>query len=151
MTIHQLLLDCATEKLTMDLFLYWKVPLTIFSRRQISNAIVEVTPGHGFWENVGVTQEEVAETLSRVASFGYKMVSLYDYSIHNTADEVYDYILKATFSKQHGQSDIWLTLDDVDASAIAETCARCTSISKSRARVADSGRLDRDRGAEEEG
>lgn len=113
-----------------------------FSRRQISNAIVEVTPGHGFWENVDVTQEEVAETLSRVASFGYKMVSLYDYSIHNTADEVYDYILKATFSKQHGQSDIWLTLDDVDASVIAEIRARCTSISKSRARVADSGRLE---------
>lgn len=87
-----------------------------FSGHLVRNAIVEVTPGHEFWANVGVTRKEVAETFSRIASFGYTLVSLYDYSIHTSADDVYNYLLNATFS----QSDVWLTSDFVNASVIAE-------------------------------
>lgn len=87
-----------------------------FSRRLVRHAIVETTPGHGFWSNINVTQEQVAKTFSEIAGYGYTMVSLHDYSVHTSADSVYKYILNAPFL----QSDMWFTTDDVDNSVLEE-------------------------------
>ena len=87
-----------------------------FSRRLVRHAIVETTPGHGFWSNINVTQEQVAKTFSEIAGYGYIMVSLHDYSVHTSADSVYKYILNAPFL----QSDMWFTTDDVDNSVLEE-------------------------------
>lgn len=83
-----------------------------FSRRLVSNAIVEVTPGSDFWKHVNITREQVAETFSRIANYGYTMISLHDWSIHDTPAEVHSYIMNADF----GQSDVWLTDHAVNAS-----------------------------------
>ncbi len=79
--------------------------LEFFKTKQVQNLIVEVTPCCKFWANHNVTQHDVASVLRDIADYGYSMVSLFDWSIHRTPDQVYKYILNARFK----QSDMWLT------------------------------------------
>jgi hypothetical protein len=79
-----------------------------FAKQKIQNVIVEVTPGHQFWEKQGITKEEVLQVFREVASpYGYLMISLEDYTIHRSPHEVVKYLSDPSF----GQSDMWLTLD----------------------------------------
>jgi FkbM family methyltransferase len=52
--------------------------LHYFSNRLIRNAIVEVTPGAGFWDSLKISRSEVADAFANVASYGYKLASLWD-------------------------------------------------------------------------
>lgn len=81
--------------------------MEFFAKQKIQNAIVEVTPGHEFWEKQGITKEEVLQTFREVASYGYWMISLEDFSIHRSPDEVVKYLSDPSLE----QSDMWLTLD----------------------------------------
>jgi hypothetical protein len=50
----------------------------------------------------------VATTFRTIAEAGYTMVSLFDWSVHKTPEEVFEYYINnATFV----QSDMWLALD----------------------------------------
>lgn len=81
-----------------------------FERHLIKNAIVELTPVLNFWDHVGVTAEEVATTFANLAELGYTLVSLSDYSILSTPQDVFNYIMQ---SKK--QFDMWITNSTVDA------------------------------------
>jgi hypothetical protein len=76
-----------------------------------------VTPGGKFWKNHNVTQVQVATTFRTIAEAGYTMVSLNDWSIHKTPEEVFKHINEARFV----QGDMWLTLDtNVNLTAISK-------------------------------
>ena len=45
--------------------------LPFFASGKIKNAIIEVTPGHGFWSKAGITPEEMSTTLQTIID-GYK-------------------------------------------------------------------------------
>ena len=78
-----------------------------FSNRLIKNAIVEVTPGGGFWDSLKISRSEVADAFANVASYGYKLVSLWDWKIVSSPEEVRSFVMLANFT----QSDVWLTLE----------------------------------------
>ena len=81
-----------------------------FEHHLIKNAIVELTPVLNFWANVGVTAEEVATTFAIIAELGYTMVSLSDYSVLSTPQDVFNYIIQS-----ESQFDMWITNSTVDA------------------------------------
>jgi FkbM family methyltransferase len=87
-----------------------------FQKRLIRNAVVEITPGHRFWEWANVTPEQVAAAFQQIASFGYTMISLWDWTRHETPDAVFQYIVNASFV----QSDMWLTLEDISDMTLSE-------------------------------
>lgn len=78
-----------------------------FKTQKVMNAIVEVTPGVKFWENNGITKEEVVETLKEVVNFGYWIISLWDYSVHRTAESIAKYMESPAFK----QTDFVITID----------------------------------------
>lgn len=78
-----------------------------FKTQKVVNAIVEVTPGVKFWENNGITKEEVVETLKEVVNFGYWIISLWDYSVHRTAESIAKYMESPAFK----QTDFVITID----------------------------------------
>ena len=84
--------------------------LHFFERHLIKNAIVELTPERKFWEYVGVTAEEVANTFAHLSELGYTLVSLSDYSVLSTPEDVFNYIVQ---SKR--QFDMWITSSTVNA------------------------------------
>ena len=45
--------------------------MSLFKMKKVEHAIVEVTPGHGFWEKRGVDAADVAKTMSDIAACGY--------------------------------------------------------------------------------
>jgi hypothetical protein len=77
---------------------------------------VEITPGHRFWEWAHVTPEQVADTFQQIASYGYTMISLWDWTRHETPEAVFQYIINASFV----QSDLWLTLEDISDVTLSE-------------------------------
>jgi FkbM family methyltransferase len=81
-----------------------------FERRLIKNAIVELTPELDFWKYVGVTAEDVALAFSHLPELGYTLVSLSDYSVLSTPDDVFNYIMKS-----RKQFDVWITNSTVAA------------------------------------
>jgi len=82
-----------------------------FKNKKINNAIVEVTPCCKLWEKAGINPIEVREIIGEIISYGYVMVSLWDYKIFRTTKEAQIYLKEAPF----GQSDMWFTLeDDID-------------------------------------
>lgn len=96
-----------------------------FSRRLVRHAIVEVTTGYHFWDHVNITQNQVAKTFEQIAKYGYTMISLHDYSVHDTPEDVYQYINSVTFpvlvkGDVARQSDVWLTTDAVNATDIEQ-------------------------------
>ena len=102
--------------------------MPFFERRLIKNAIVELTPGLGFWKYAGFTAEEVASTVASLSNFGYTMVSLWDFSILSTYDDVFNYIMKA-----RNQFDMWITNSTVsveDVAAFSSLVEKKKSISK---------------------
>jgi len=49
--------------------------LPFFASGKIKNAIVEVTPGHGFWSKAGITPEEMSTTLQTIIDdYKYAMI-----------------------------------------------------------------------------
>ena len=51
--------------------------LPFFASGKIKNAIVEVTPGHGFWSKAGITPEEMSTTLQIIIDdYKYAMIPL---------------------------------------------------------------------------
>lgn len=51
--------------------------LPLFASGKIKNAIVEVTPGHGFWPKAGITPEEMSTTLQTIIDdYKYAMIPL---------------------------------------------------------------------------
>jgi FkbM family methyltransferase len=83
--------------------------MDFFKSRKIRNAIVELTPGHGFWERSGITKEEVFDVVRQIIrDHKYVLISLVDWSWYSTDEEVQGFLQKAT-----GQLDIWLTVDPV--------------------------------------
>lgn len=51
--------------------------LPLFASGKIKNAIVEVTPGHGFWSKAGITPEEMSTTLQTIIDdYKYAMIPL---------------------------------------------------------------------------
>mmetsp|Transcript_4631 Transcript_4631/g.7010 ORF Transcript_4631/g.7010 Transcript_4631/m.7010 type:complete len:382 (-) Transcript_4631:151-1296(-) len=81
--------------------------IRFFKEKIVNNAIVEVTPCCDFWKKAGIEASEVRKTLGDIVSYGYIMVSLFDYKIFRTAEEVEKYLEEAPFR----QSDMWLTLE----------------------------------------
>ncbi|KAL7451608.1 hypothetical protein ACHAWC_003430 [Mediolabrus comicus] len=84
--------------------------MPFFERRLIKNAIVELTPELNFWKYVGVTAEEVASAFSHLSELGYTLVSLSDYSVLSTPEDVFNYIMKS-----RRQFDMWITSSIVAA------------------------------------
>ena len=67
--------------------------LSFFRDKLVDNAIVEITPRvPSFWKGAGTTLDEVVETFRTIASFGYTMVSLFDWRILETEGDVAEYI-----------------------------------------------------------
>ena len=89
--------------------------LPFFERHLIKNAIVELTPELKFWEYAGVTAEEVANTFAHLSEIGYTLVSLSDYSVLSTPEDVFNYIVQS-----RKQFDMWITSSTVDAHDIEE-------------------------------
>lgn len=96
--------------------------LDFFQKKLIRNAIVEVTPGYGFWKRIGVTHDQVAHTFKTIAEIGYTVVSLDDWSIFTSPDAVFEYFSSPEFLSigkteiwEGGQSDVWITLNRKDA------------------------------------
>lgn len=81
--------------------------IRFFKEKMVQNAIVEVTPCCDFWKKAGIEASEVRKTLGDIVSYGYIMVSLFDYKIFRTAEEVEKYLEEPPFR----QSDMWLTLE----------------------------------------
>jgi FkbM family methyltransferase len=79
-----------------------------FKTRRILNAIVEVTPSKKFWENNGITKEEVVQTLQEIIDFGYWIISLHDGTVHRSKESVAKYMERPTFL----QTDFVLTVDE---------------------------------------
>jgi FkbM family methyltransferase len=79
-----------------------------FSNHLVRNAIVEVSPGAGFWDRLNITRLEVADTFAKVASYGYKLISLWDWTVYNSTQEVHFFVMQANFI----QSDVLFTIDD---------------------------------------
>jgi hypothetical protein len=67
----------------------------------------EVTPGAGFWDSLKISRSEVADAFANVASYGYKLASLWDWKIFSSPEEVRSFVMLANFT----QSDVWLTLE----------------------------------------
>lgn len=84
--------------------------IEFFEKRNIKNAIVEITPGAGFWENAGITRREVADTMVKIAKSGYTFVTLFDSKIYKTPEEVESLIINANFK----QTDVWITLEPMN-------------------------------------
>jgi FkbM family methyltransferase len=107
--------------------------MPFFQKRLIQNAIVEVTPGAGFWKSLNVTQLQVATTFETIAQAGYSMVSLEDWSVHKTPKQVFKYINEAKFV----QSDMWLTLDsNVNATVMNSSVPTTAELKQSEAIIA---------------
>jgi len=96
-----------------------------FAKNLIENAVVEITPGvPKFWEGAGTTPEEVVASFREVATYGYSLVSLHDWTICTTPDEIEKYIRKGWKGEREGghipgskyfqQSDMWLSLNSVE-------------------------------------
>jgi len=90
--------------------------LHFFSNHLVRNAIVEVTPGAGFWDSLNITRSEVADTFAKVASYGYTLISLWDWTVYNSTQEVHFFVMQAKFV----QSDVWLTLDNFGVEVLGE-------------------------------
>jgi FkbM family methyltransferase len=82
--------------------------IRFFKEKKVKNAIVEVTPCCNFWKNAGIEASEVEQIFGEIVSYGYVMVSLWDYKIFRTTEEVVKYLHEPPF----GQADMWLTLED---------------------------------------
>ena len=50
--------------------------MPFFEKKVIQHVIVEVTPGHGFWEKRGVDAADVANTMHDIATCGYSFTRL---------------------------------------------------------------------------
>ncbi len=50
--------------------------MPLFEKKIIQHVIVEVTPGHGFWEKRGVDAADVANTMRDIATCGYSFTRL---------------------------------------------------------------------------
>jgi len=111
--------------------------IVFFRRNLVENAIVEITPGvEKFWKASGTTIDEVAGTFREIATFGYSLVSLHDWSIWTTPDDIEAYIRSGYLGENNGgkkdkrgekilgvagvgstyfgQGDMWLSLKSVE-------------------------------------
>jgi FkbM family methyltransferase len=50
--------------------------MPLFEKKIIEHVVVEVTPGHGFWEKRGVVAADVANTMRDIAACGYSFTGL---------------------------------------------------------------------------
>ena len=67
---------------------------------------MEVTPGLGFWQEAGISNEEVADIFWKIIDeCGYAMVSLADWKVFVDGKTATDYILG---NESPGQLDVWL-------------------------------------------
>ena len=82
--------------------------MEFFRRNNIRHAIVEVTPGFGFWENSGILREEVIDTLTLLIEHGYVGIVLTDWTIFNSKDSISKYY---SIQNGAGQFDVWFTID----------------------------------------
>lgn len=82
--------------------------MEFFRRNDIRHAIVEVTPGFGFWENSGILREEVIDALSLLIEHGYVGITLTDWTVLNSRDSISKYPL---IRNGAGQFDVWFTID----------------------------------------
>ena len=88
--------------------------LPYFERRLIKHAIVEVTPGHKFWEKRGIDAVDVATTFERIVRAGYSFTLLGSVAAVNAgngtrmtdATAVRDWVL----ARGVGQTDVLLSL-----------------------------------------
>ena len=80
--------------------------ISFFRNRQVRNAIVELTPGFGFWKNAGIEETSVIDTLAKIVDqHGYVMISLHNWQILRQRQEIADYVLT---DASPGQFDVWL-------------------------------------------
>jgi FkbM family methyltransferase len=90
--------------------------MEFFRKKKIRNATVEVTPGHNFWINAGITKQEVCDVFAEILSYGYSMVSLAtgeNFPSFSTQKDALEYMNTTV----HGQFDVWLSLNDTSSMA----------------------------------
>ena len=78
--------------------------MSFFRGKKIHNAIVEFTPGYGFWKTAGIEKEDVIKTVEEILACGYVMIPLTTCSILRTKEQVVTHM----FPQKPGQFDMWI-------------------------------------------
>ena len=78
--------------------------LPYLERHLIAHLIVEVTTGYGFYEKLGVSRHDVAETIVRIMQFGYTLTDIRSNITHSNAT------IRHFFKSSNTQVDFHLAL-----------------------------------------
>lgn len=92
-----------------------KGAIDFFQRKKIRNAIVEITPGYNFWNNTGITKDEVIDVLTNIMDEGYIAISLDDWTVLRNRSSIEENRL---IKSMQGQFDIWITLEPAVLEAV---------------------------------